>query len=492
MNRPIRQVSVAVGVLLLALVVNLNYVQVVKSDSYRANPANRRVLLDEYARQRGSIVVQGVPVADSVATNDRLKYLRRYPQGALYAPVTGYHSLYYGDTAMEDAADPLLSGSDNRLFTTRFADLLTGRDPRGGNVVLTIDRAAQQAAYQAMAKQKGAVVAIDPSTGAILAAVSTPSFDPSALSSHTPAAIEKTYAGLSNDPAQPLLNRAFGQRYPPGSVFKVIVSAAALRDGRTPTSTVPSPDRFTLPGTSTTLENFEGESCGGATSTLDHALTVSCNTAFAKTALQLGEQKVRDEAARFGIDDQSSSVPLPVTASTLGPIVDDAALAQSAIGQRDVRITPLQGAMMSAAVANDGKLMKPYLVAQELAPNLASLSKAQPQQLGTVLDPAQAQQLRQMMVNVVKQGTGTAAQIDGIDVGGKTGTADTGRTDSSGRAEPPDAWFTGFAPAAAPKIAVAVIVENGGVAGNETTGGLAAAPIAKQVIQAYLASPSSK
>ncbi len=494
MNRPIRRVALAVGVLLLALVVNLNWVQVVKSDAYRSDPANRRVLLDEYSRQRGSIIVQGKPIAQSVATSDRLKYLRKYPGGPVYAPLTGYYSLYYGDSALESVGDKVLSGSDDRLFGNRITDLLTGRDPRGGNVELTINAAAQEAAYKAMAKQKGAVVALDPSTGAILAAVSFPSYDPSLLSSHDPDKIEAAYQKLSKDPAQPMLNRAFNQLYPPGSVFKVVVSAAALKAGKKPDTQIPAPDRLPLPGTaSAAITNFDGERCGdGKTDSLDHALTISCNTAFAKLGIDLGDSAIRDEAALFGIDDQTRTCPLPVAASTLGAMSDQAALGQSSIGQRDVRMTPLQGAMISAAVANNGVLMKPYLVKQETAPNLSVLSRTSAQQLGTVLDPDLDDQLKAMMVNVVKQGTGTSAQISGVDVAGKTGTADTGRTLPNGRPEQPDAWFSGFAPANNPKIAVAVILENAGVAGDEVTGGKAAAPIAKAVIQAYLAATKDR
>ncbi|MCW2526902.1 MAG: pbpA [Pseudonocardiales bacterium] len=488
MNRPIRRVAAAIGVLMLLLLLNLNFVQVVRSDSYRSDPDNARVLLDEYSRQRGAITAQGVQVAESVKTTDRYKYLRKYPFGAQMAPLSGYYSLFYNKTELEAAEDKVLSGSDNRLFTTRFADLITGRDPRGGNVELTINLAAQAAAYTAMAGRRGAVVAIDPSTGAILAAVSTPSFDPALLSSHDPDAIEKAYKSLSADPNNPLLNRALNQTYPPGSVFKIVVAAAALQNGRTPTTVLSAPDKITLPGTTTTLQNYEGESCGAdGKSTLDHALTISCNTAFAQLALDMGTSTIRKQAESFGINDQSLSTPLNVSPSTLGAIVDQAALGQSAIGQRDVRITPLQAAMLSAAVANDGKLMKPYLVKEETAPNLSVLSKATPDVLSIPIDAGNDELLKKMMLNVVATGTGTGAQIAGIEVAGKTGTADTG---IAGQA--PHAWFSGFAPVSNPKIAVAVIIENGGVTGSETTGGKAAAPVAAAVMKAYLTAIGSK
>lgn len=493
MNRPIRRVGAAVGVLLLALLVNLNFVQVYKADSYRNNTGNQRILLDQYGRERGRIIVGNVPgdivVAKSVKTRERLKYQRSYPRGAEYAPVTGFDSLLYGATGMEKAAARLLSGDDNRLFTTRLSDLLTGRDPRGGDVTLTINAKAEDAAYQAMGKRVGAVVAINPKTGAILAAVSTPSFDPNRLSSHSTTTIRSNYLALARAPVSPLLNRAFGQLYPPGSVFKIVDAAAALTHGRTPTTVLSAPTRLLLPNTTTYLNNYAGETCGSnARITLDAALTISCNTAFAKLALSLGTSTIRAQAAAFGVDDQTRTVPLAVAASTVGEVPDQAALAQAAIGQRNVRITPLQAAAMVAAVANNGVLMKPYLVDEETAPNFAVLQKAQPQVQSTALDPVHNAQLVRMLEHVVSRGTGTPAQVPGVVVAGKTGTADTGLRTKAGKAQAPDAWFAGFAPVTAPKIAVAVIVENGGVSNNEVTGGKVAAPIAAAVIKAYLGS----
>jgi peptidoglycan glycosyltransferase len=376
-----------------------------------------------------------------------------------------------------------------------LTNLLTGRDPKGGNVALTINKQAQAAAYQALGKRRGAVVALNPATGAVLAAVSTPSFDPNLLSSHNTDRINrawKTY--IADKTNNPMLNRAFEETYPPGSVFKVVVSAAALKSGRTPQTRVPAVDALTLPGTNTQLRNFAGERCAdGRTDTLIHALTISCNTAFAQLGLDLGTQKIREQAALFGITDNEFTIPVRVAGSSLGPIADQASLAQSSIGQRDVRITPLEGAMISAAVANRGVLMAPYLVSEEQAPNLVRLSHTEPAKLADVMSGEQAALLTQMMVSVVDNGTGTAAQLPGIKVAGKTGTADNGPQRADGSyVNPPHAWFSGFAPADNPKIAVAVIIENGGVAGNETTGGLAAAPVAKAVMQAYLASQGVK
>lgn len=529
MNKSIRKVAVALAVLLLAAFLNLNYVQVVKGNAYRDDPQNRRVLLNEYASPRGDINVGGTAVAHSKKTSDELKYLRVYPDGPVYAPVTGFYSLsatpspFLGTTGIETAENSVLSGDDPKLFGNRLADLLTGRNPRGGSVELTIDKATQNAAYQSLIQsgngkpRRGAVVALDPSTGAVLAAVSTPSYNPSKLSLHNTSKITKNYNKLQADTAKPLLNRAFNELYPPGSTFKVIVSAAALKSGIDPLKQQLIAPNGYYPETGRTasscptgsvncIENFGGEQCdNGKTATLTFAFAKSCNTLFAALAdEQLGGDAIAKEAQLFGYDAPYTgrqpdlcatprlTIPLPVCDSTTGSKVDLQAkgfLARTAFGQQDVRMTTLQGAMMASAVANNGILMKPYLVDRELAPNLDELSKTEPTQLSQVLEPQQNQQLQSMMEAVVTapEGTGAPAAIPGVVVGGKTGTADTGRKLKNGQDEPPDAWFIGYAMVnGTAKIAVAVLIENGGVQGNETTGGEAAAPVAKAVMEAYL------
>jgi peptidoglycan glycosyltransferase len=473
-NAPLRRVAISVLVLFTLLIVNVNYIQVVRADKLRENASNTRVLAAEYDRERGSIVVAGTEVALSVPTEGRLKYLRQYPAKQLYAPVTGYYSLVYNRTGLERAEDDLLSGSDPRLTLRRLADLFTGRDPAGGNVELTLDPAVQQAAMTGLDGVTGAVVALDPSTGAILGLASTPTYDPNQLSSHDPAAIRAYRKQLTDDQ---LTNQAISERYSPGSIFKVIVSAAALASGKyTPETPVPAPDVLTLPGTSTTMKNFGGESCnGGADQPLIDALTISCNTAFAQLGINLGEQRIRDMAAAFGIDDKGFEMPLPVAPSKLGDIANDAQLGISSIGQQDVQLTPMQAAMIAAAVANRGALMKPYLVSQVQAPDLTVIDKTNPEKLGQPVSAEVAGQLTKMMTSVVQSpnGTGRRARIDGVQIAGKTGTAENSADDHS--------WFIGFAPADNPKIAVAVFVKNGG-----RTGGDISAPIARSVIQAYL------
>jgi penicillin-binding protein A len=491
MNRQIRRVAAAVGVLMLALFINLNYVQVVKGNAYRDNPNNQRVLLNEYATPRGQIIVGGTAIAQSVPTNDEYKYLRQYPMGREYADITGFYSLVYGKNGIEDAEDSVLSGSDPRLLGGRIADILTGRNPKGGSVVLTLSAAAQDAAYKALGNRRGAVVAIDPKTGAILAAVSTPSYDPNTLSSHNLNSIVNSWKALTADPTQPMANRAFQEVYPPGSMFKVVVSAAALKSGYTPSTSIPAPTHLVLPDTGgVTLSNFDNEVCSKTgMMTMADALAISCNTAYANLGLNLGQSAIESEAALFGINDTVQSVPLTVARSTVGPINSEGDLAHASIGQQSVRITPLEAAMMSAAVANNGTLMQPYLVSQLKAPDLSVIAQTSPQQMSQVLDPGLDEGLQSMMVGVIESpdGTGHKAQITdipGVTVAGKTGTADTGVFSANGIQTPPHDWFTGYANLNGnPEIAVAVIIENGG---NEATGGIAAAPVAKAVMEAYL------
>lgn len=482
MNRPIRRVVIATLVLFAALLGNLTYVQFVQADDLRTDARNLRVLYSEYDHPRGEIIVDGQAIASSKETDDKLKYLRTYANGPMYAPATGYDSLIYATSGIEHTEDALLGGTDDRLALKRISDIFTGREPKGGNVVLTLDSKAQQAAYDGLEGQRGAVVALDPTTGEILALASRPSYDPNKLSSHHPDEIRAYRNQQLNAPGDPLLDKATEQSYPPGSTFKTVIAAAALEDGKTPDSKIPAPDALQLPQSDHQMHNFGGESCnGGAPDTLIHSLTISCNTSFGQLGMDLGEEKVREQAEKFGIDDAGFTMPLQVARSTIGDIPSAAALATSSIGQQDVSITPMQAAMIASAIANDGTLMEPHLVKELQAPDLTTLDETEPEVMSEATSKEVADQLTDMMVSVVDSGTGTPAQIPGVEVAGKTGTADNAPKKA------PHAWFIGFAPAENPKVAVAVLIENGGVHGNETTGGEAAAPIAKSVMQAVLA-----
>jgi peptidoglycan glycosyltransferase len=482
-NAPLRRVAIAVFVLFGLLFANLNYVQFVQGDKLRRDPTNQRVQLQEYERQRGSIVVDGQAIAASKETDGRLKYLRTYPAPTLYPHVTGFASPRFGDTGIERSEDEVLSGDDDRLFVRRLTEIVTGRQPKGGNVVLTLDKEIQQAAFQGLQNRNGAIAALDPRTGEILAMVSGPAYDPNQLATHDSEAGKQAWDRLNSDPDKPLLNRALRQTYPPGSTFKVIVSAAALKDGATADTSVPSPLRYTPPQTTRFIQNFAGSSCGGQTVTLLRALTVSCNTAYARLGVELGQEKVTAMAREFGFEDEDLNVPLSAVPSRIGDIPDPPALAQSSIGQRDVRMTPLQGAMIAAAVANDGTLMKPYLVKEVQAPDRKPLDVTRPDEMSQPLTADQAGELQRMMRGVVQGdgGTGRRARISGVDVGGKTGTAEDGdqRQDHS--------WFIGYAIVDGEAVgAVAVVLENAGTSSSST------AEIAGQVLRAIVQNRGSR
>jgi peptidoglycan glycosyltransferase len=467
------------------LIVNVNWVQVVKADDYRDDPRNSRVLLRTYERERGPIAVLDADgkrqtVAESVRTDGPLEWLRTYPGGPTYAAVTGYYSLVYGRTGVERAQDEELSGDADEFFVRRVSDFVTGRSPKGGAVLLTLDPAAQQAAYDALEGNRGAVVALEPRTGAVLAMVSRPSYDPGRLSSFQPQDIRAYYAELNGAEADPLLNRAISKTYPPGSTFKVVTAAAALENGVTVETQIPSPVVLDLPQTTAGLRNFGGSSCTGETSTLPDAMRISCNTAFGALGLQLGDDTLREQAEKFGFGDTDLRVPTRVADSRFPDEANPPQTAQSAIGQFDVRVTPLQMAMVAAGVANDGEVMRPYSVQEVQAPDLSVVRSARPDVLSRAVSTEVADQLTAMMELVVDDGSGRRAQIDGVRVAGKTGTA------QHAQGRPPHAWFIGFAPADDPQVAVAVVVEDGGSLGSEATGGALAAPIASSVMRAVL------
>ncbi|WP_372592866.1 peptidoglycan D,D-transpeptidase FtsI family protein [Actinotalea sp.] len=483
MNTPLRRLTSVVVLMFVVLMGGATWVQFVQAPDLNNDSRNVRTLYREFDRDRGPIVVAGTAVASSTEVDDAFGYQRSYADGPLYAPVTGYYSLVYRRSGLEQAMNTELNGSADSLFYTRMQDLITGRQPQGASVELTIDPVLQQAAWDALGDQRGAVVALDPSTGAILAMVSKPSYDPNVLASHDTTAVTEAWTSLIEDESDPMVNRAIaGDTYPPGSTFKLVTAAAALESGFTAETPVPAPDVYTLPGTSTTLQNFGGSSCSSSGAmTLSDALRISCNTAFAEIGVQLGSDALRTQAEAFGFDTELS-VPLSVTPSRF-PVegaIDEAQTALSAIGQYDVRVTPLQVAMISATIANGGVEMTPYLVDTVRDQDLTVIDTTTPASLGRPISSTTAAALREMMLSVVENGTATTAQIPGVQVAGKTGTAQT--TDGAA----PHAWFTGFAPADDPRIAVAVVVENGGSIGDEATGGKVAAPIARAVIQAAL------
>ncbi|MCK9898977.1 cell division protein FtsI [Parafrankia colletiae] len=478
MNTPVRKVALACMVLFAALLVNANWIQVGQVDRLKTEPTNARQITERLERQRGGIITGDTQLAISVPVDDEYKFQRQYPAGQLYANVTGYYTLFTA-AGLERSEDVFLSGDDDRLLASRVTDLFTGEERRGGTVVTTIVPRIQQVAAEALGDRTGAVVALDPATGAILAMVTSPTYDPNTLATHDESAATEAYQALAGAGSQPLLNRPAQQTYPPGSTFKLITAAAALAAGYEPGTRVPAPDELTLPQSTTVLPNFDGETCGdGRTDTLIHALTISCNTAFAELGIELGGDVLRNQAEAFGFDSTIEDFPLQQARSIFPDGLDGAQTAQSAIGQFNVRATPLQMAEVAAAIGNGGVRMKPYLVSELQGPDLKRLSRTEPAELGRPVTPEVAAKLTTMMQSVVSSGTGRKAQISGVDVAGKTGTAE------HGVGEAPHAWFVGFAPASSPRVAVAVIVEDGG--GELGTGGAVAAPVAQKVMQAAL------
>ncbi|WP_148573319.1 peptidoglycan D,D-transpeptidase FtsI family protein [Nocardioides caldifontis] len=486
MNTPIRRLAVACMVLFLALLLNASYVQYFQADELNDRSGNRRVLDAEFSRKRGPILVAGRQVAESVKSDDQFEYQRRYPTPFKYAHATGFYSYLYGFSAVESSQNQILSGSDPRLFVDRFLDMLSNSQPDGGQVSLTLDPRAQTAAFdgvQALGSgTEAAVVALEPSTGRILAMVSNPTYDPNLLASHDIAAVERSWRRLNDAPGNPLFNRAIQETYPPGSTFKLVTAAAALESGDyDPDTMVPGGAELDLPQSSATLPNSGGGTCGGEEVTLTRALEVSCNVAFGAIGLDLGDDALRETAEKFGFGSRYLQGIGGQAVSQFPSDIDQPQTALSAIGQFDVRASPLQMALVTATIANGGQGMVPYLVDEVRAPDLSVLEKTSPEELpDRALGASEANALTQMMVEVVDQGTGTTAQIPGIKVAGKTGTA------QSSPERPPYAWFVSFAPADDPQVAVAVLVEDAGVERDLISGSGLAAPIAKAVMEAVI------
>ena len=418
-----------------------------------------------------------------------MRFLREYTEPATYAHVTGFHSFIFGRTQIESQYNDFLQGSAPETLFRNLGDALRGRERQGDTIVTTIEPTVQQAAVDAFGDQTGAVVALDPRSGDILAMVSAPSFDPNLLSSHDPAAIRQAWEDLNADPDNPLRNRAISELYAPGSTFKIVTAAASLERGGSPTDTYPDPALLDLPQTTAQIGNFSrGRPCNdGQSVTLQRALEVSCNTTFGIIALDLGADALVQTAEAFGLNSDLDS-DLSTETSRIPKDLDEPATAQSAIGQRDVRVTPLQMALVAAAIGNDGIMMRPRLVSevQDLAGRVVRQYPPQPQTIagvttGQTVSPQTAAGLTEMMTAVVANGTGGNAAIQGVSVAGKTGTAE------QGEGEAPDTWFIGFAPADNPVVAVAVVVEGGGDAGESGTGGGVSAPIARTVLEAALA-----
>lgn len=488
MNKPLRRIAIFCGLLVLALLIRDNWLQYVKADSLREDPDNRRVLIARYATPRGDIIVDGKAITGHAeTTSGDFKYKRTYKDGAMWAPVTGFVSQAYGATQLESIEDGILTGTDDRLFFRNTLDMLTGKPKEGGNVVTTLSAAAQKAAYDGLKKQggKGAVAAIEPSTGKILALASYPSYDPSTIAGGSDSDAEAwKKIDKKNNPDDPSLNRALREVYPPGSTFKVVTAAAALENGlyTSADEKTDSPLPWTMPGTTTQLKNEGNIPCKNATMRV--ALQYSCNTVFGKIGSDLENAKMLEEAKKFGFTEEQFT-PVRSSASVFSDDMNKSQTALSSIGQYNTAATPLQMAMVASAVANNGTLMKPYMVDSLQAPNVDTLEKTEPEKMSEPLSPENAQILQSMMETVVQKGTGTTAQIDGVTVGGKTGTAQHGENNSKN----PYAWFISYAKVgdSAP-VAVAVVVQDDNAVRENISGSGLAAPIAKSVMEAVIKS----
>jgi penicillin-binding protein A len=494
MNRALRRISIAILVMFVLLLININYLQGFEAASLANEPGNSRAFYaaqNEY--ERGSIVtIDGVTIAASKAStdpNDAIKYQRYYTDGPVYAPVTGYDTLY-SQTGIEALENSLLSGSDSALTVRNFIDLLTGKPRKGATVTLTINSRAQIAAYDALAAlgKPGAVVAIDPKTGAILAMASYPSYNPNVLTTHNGSQLNAADEALLKNPSQPLLNRALQETSPPGSTFKIVTSSAFLTQNPNDTTqtSVASPTVLKLPQTTHVLTNNDGEVCGNGSgqAPLITAFAQSCDTTFGQIGENLGPAALNAMAEKFGMNNPNLTIPLGVARSNYVIPQSQALTAYSAIGQYSDTVSPLQEAMFAAAIANGGVLMRPYLVQQVTASDLSTVQTTTPTILSQPVAASVAGDVGQMMLAVVQDPDGTAYDFNsnaegGLVIAGKTGTAQNGVNNTGLN----DAAFTCFAPFSNPQIAVGVIIQGGGY------GATAAAPIAVQVIKAFLRTP---
>jgi peptidoglycan glycosyltransferase len=490
-NKPIRAVAIFCLVLFLALALNATYLQYYHANALNNHVANGRVATATFSRDRGAILAGSQAVADSVESKDQYKFQRVYRLPFMYAPITGWYT-FGNQTGMERSQNSFLSGEDDRLFVNRLVDLVNGNATKGGNVVLTINPAAQKAAFDGLRGLgpgvQGAVVAIEPSSGKVLAMVSLPTFDPNKLASHDFKAASAYASKLSRMKSDPLLNRAIQTTLPPGSTFKVVTASAAMQTGRyTSTSLVPGGPSYRLPQSTSVVHN-EIPNCGTTKIPFTQAMEWSCNTSFAPIAVDVGANGMHKTAEGFGWN-QSYLQDLPGQAVSQYPSgLDEAQTALTGFGQGSVTATPLQMAMAAAGIGNRGVVMRPYLVDSLQSPSQEPLVPGTPEQLHQAISATSANEVAKLMVSTVQNGTAKPAAIPGVVVAGKTGTAQSGLQNPDGSEVPPYAWFVGFAPVPSPKVAVAVMIQHVDRPTTEIAGGTLGGPIAKAVMEAVLRS----
>ncbi len=482
MNNQIRKIFIIVLLMFALLGVGITNTQFISASSLNADARNQRTILHAAETDRGPIIVDKTAIVSSEREQDSKRYARSYAEGPLYAPVTGYFSsVGNASTGIEAAEEDVLDGQSQTLLGQRLRNLLTGQNRQGGGVELTLNSQMQKAAAEALGNRKGAVVALDAKTGAVLAMYSSPTYDPNQLASSDATEVSAAFASLPNDADSPLVNRAIGARYAPGSTFKVLTTIALIENGvATPETRMPSPVSATLPNTATNVSNIESSTCGDGNPTLTEAFARSCNTTFVLASEQLTNQQLTDVTNRFGFG-RESQIPLNVTPSVFPSDTDAAQLAMSAIGQYTVQTTPMQMAQVAQTIANGGQMMAPYLIKQIVDADNQTMRKTKPTDAGRPISADTASKLTSMMQAVVSQpyGSGTPMAIPNVSVAAKTGTAETGEGDRA------NAWAMGFAPADNPQIAFAVIVE-----GDDNVpaphGGDVAGPVARAVLEAGL------
>ncbi|WP_194923612.1 penicillin-binding transpeptidase domain-containing protein [Catenulispora pinisilvae] len=489
MNQPIRRVAIFCFLLIASLLVSSNYLQVVNADSYKSRVGNKRNVYDAFAYPRGQILTaDGTVIANSVPSGGLLyKYQRQYPLKSQYGNITGYKSIGYGSTDIESVLDGYLKGTDSSESVANFMDTLTGKSKKGGDVQLTLENSVQQTAITQMTKKIGSVVALDPTTGAILAMYSNPTFDPNGISSNNSDISTPAANALANDKTKPNLNHAIQENYPPGSIFKIVTATAALESGKfTETGATQAPTGpLTWPGSANQLINENGVACPA--NDLKTALEQSCNSVYGWVADQLGAPTMAEYAQKFGFNNPSLKIPLSVAQSNYpaaNQIGSDAvALAQDSVGQNGTQATPLQAAMIAAAVANGGVIMQPYLVDKETAPNGHVTYKGTDHQheLSQAMQPSTAATLDDMMKGVVADGTAQPDAVAGVGMGAKTGTA------QRGQGQNPLAWFICYGSANGKHVAVAVMVQTDNPAVRDNVSGAGyAGPVAAAVMKAAL------
>ena len=482
MNQAIRNSWIAAIAMFALIFGALSYVQVIGADELKANAWNKRALLQNYCNDRGAIIVGGTPIAQSVPATESCKFQRTYTQPELYAGITGYFSKNYGLSGLEKSMDGQLAGSSDQLFLDRIGQLFLGNQPKGASVELTLDPKIQKLAYDLIPEgQRGSIVVTNPKTGAILAMVSKPSYDPNLIATQDPDAEQENINALNKIPGINLnqnVSGPTGALLAPGSVFKLVDTAAALSSGKyNKDSELPNPAEMPFPGIQYKLPNYAGGNCyTRTTASFAFALQQSCNTPFASIALDLGEKAIADQAEKFGFgQDWGDQLKLDYAPSVFPKDLDQAGLAQSAIGQRDVRATPLQINMMTAAIANGGVQMQPNLIKAVRSPDLRAISEPKPQALRTSTTPEISKQITEWMTSVVSDGIARGAAVNGVQVAGKTGTAELGTGLNN-------SWFTGFAPANDPQVAVTIVMQGVDI----TTGAQLTSPNAKKIFEAVL------